>query len=71
MATFVASLIIFIVAALAMAVGLVLGRRPLSGSCGGIAGRHCACGAQPGEACLRNTDDADPRERREDTSLRV
>ncbi len=54
-----------------MAVGLVLGRRPLSGSCGGIAGRQCACGAQPGEACLRNTDDADPRERREDTSLRV
>lgn len=34
-----------------MAVGVMMGRPELKGSCGGVAGAGCACGASPGESC--------------------
>lgn len=56
MATFLASLVVFILIAGVMAVGTVVGRRSLRGSCGGAAGGPCVCGAAPGEACQRSDD---------------
>lgn len=36
---------------LGLAAGAIGGRSSLKGSCGGLAGGHCACGKSPGEAC--------------------
>ncbi len=38
-----------------MAVGVVLGRPPLKGSCGGVYG-NCACGAAERDACRRDRE---------------
>ena len=56
------SIVVFAVVMTAMAVGVMAGRKPISGSCGGIAalrehsggvdGPVCEiCGARPGEQC--------------------
>ena len=34
-----------------LSAGVIGGRPPLTGSCGGIAGSNCPCGKEPGEAC--------------------
>lgn len=46
MEIFLISFIVMIIAVAGMAVGVMLGRRPIKGSCGGlntIAGVECAC----------------------------
>lgn len=42
MSTIVASFVILLLAMGAMAVGVIFGRAPIRGSCGGIAGGDCA-----------------------------
>lgn len=34
-----------------MAVGVMMGRPELKGSCGGVGTAGCACGASPGQTC--------------------
>ena len=51
METVIAAIIAFIVAVAALATGVLFGRPPLRGSCGGLAGGRCACGAESEEAC--------------------
>jgi hypothetical protein len=34
-----------------LAAGAIGGRSSLKGSCGGLAGGHCACGKSPDEVC--------------------
>ncbi len=47
MSTILASFVIIALAVAAMAVGVVFGRAPIRGSCGGIAGEGCAaCSGQ-------------------------
>lgn len=41
--TLAASLVAVALAMVALGIGLVLGRRPLTGSCGRAAGEGCAC----------------------------
>lgn len=36
---------------IAMAIGVLMGRKPISGSCGGIATKGCPCGKKAGETC--------------------
>jgi hypothetical protein len=55
LATFVATLLVFAAAMLALGFGLLLGRRPIRGSCGG-AGGACLC---------------DPRDRRCEASEKL
>lgn len=42
---------ILFVAVVAMAIGALSGRKPISGSCGGIANKGCPCGKSAGERC--------------------
>lgn len=53
-----ASLAIFLVVGILMAIGVIFGRRPISGSCGGLASREdadgktsCSLCENPAEAC--------------------
>ena len=47
MSTLFASFIVLALAVAAMAVGVIFGRSPIRGSCGGVAGGGCAvCGGQ-------------------------
>lgn len=55
MTVFIATLIVFAVALLALGLGTMLGRRPLQGSCGGIG--RCACGATTEADCPNPTSD--------------
>ena len=55
MTVFIATLIVFAVALLALGLGTMLGRRPLQGSCGGIG--RCACGATTEADCTNPTSD--------------
>jgi hypothetical protein len=50
MATFLATLIVFGLAMLAMAVGVLISGRRLRGSCGGV-GEACRCDASARAAC--------------------
>ena len=43
MATFAISLLVLGVALLAMSVGVLFGREPIRGSCGGVMGRCAVC----------------------------
>ena len=43
MATFVISLLVLGVALLAMSIGVLFGREPIRGSCGGVMGRCAVC----------------------------
>ncbi len=56
MIEFIFSIVLFLIAALAMGVGLVLGREGIRGSCGGlnrIPGLQGSCGACGREKCRR------------------
>lgn len=50
METFVATLLIFGLAMIAMAVGVIFSNRELKGSCGGT-GRACSCSAAARREC--------------------
>ena len=43
MTTFLVSSVVLGLAVLAMSVGVMFGRAPISGSCGGVAGRCAVC----------------------------
>ncbi len=60
METFVFSVVFFSLAMLAMAVGVILGGRRLSGSCGGRGGEACACSLAERLACIRRGRQAPP-----------
>jgi hypothetical protein len=49
--TILAGIIGFAIAITALATGLLFGRAPLQGSCGGVAGGRCACGATNEDDC--------------------
>jgi hypothetical protein len=43
LATLVASAVVFALAMVALGIGLLVGRRPLTGSCGRATGESCRC----------------------------
>lgn len=49
MTTLLATIGLVVIAIGAMSIGVLLGRRPLQGSCGGVGG--CACGAGDPSQC--------------------
>ncbi len=55
MATFVLSFVLVALAVTGMAAGVLLGRRPISGSCGGLGSATCAACTRP---CRRRRRDA-------------
>ncbi len=56
MTTLVASFVVLLLAVAAMAVGVLFGRAPIRGSCGGVAGAGCAaCSGR----CERRAADED------------
>ncbi len=57
MTTVLMTLLMVLLAIGAMSVGLLLGRRPLRGSCGGLGGR-CACGARDASECREAAGEA-------------
>ncbi len=62
MSTLVASFVVLMLAVAAMAVGVIFGRAPIRGSCGGVAGQSCA--ACTGRCERRAADeDVDKREK--------
>jgi uncharacterized protein len=46
---------------IAMAIGALMGRKPISGSCGGIANEACPCSKAEREACAAKAEEADAR----------
>lgn len=54
---FLATLIIFSIAILAMAIGTIFGQRPISGSCGGLANRQNAAGETVCGVCSKPSID--------------
>ena len=53
METFAFSIVLFALAMLAMAIGVILSGRRLRGSCGGPGGEACACSLAARLACIR------------------
>jgi uncharacterized protein len=43
---------------IAMAIGTLMGRKPISGSCGGIANEGCPCSRKEREACARKAENS-------------
>lgn len=65
MTIFLISFFLFLIAVLAMGVGLLLGREGIRGSCGGlnrIPGLKDACGACTATRCKRRGQDGAPGE---------
>lgn len=62
MALFVITVAVVGIALAAMSIGVIFGRQPIKGSCGGlgnIAGAECGiCGAGAGDRCKRDAADA-------------
>ncbi len=54
METVLLSMIGFALVMLALGIGVILGRRPLRGSCGGVGGQ-CACGATSADECYESS----------------
>jgi hypothetical protein len=52
------SFVIILVAVLGLSLGVLLGRRPIQGSCGGIGGRCGACS----RACREQGADGEPEQ---------
>ena len=52
MMIFVISLLIIALAVLGMSIGVLNGRRPIRGSCGGLGGGLCACS----ESCKKENE---------------
>lgn len=46
---------------IAMAIGTLMGRKPISGSCGGIANEGCPCSKKERDACAVRAKEADAR----------
>ena len=72
MAEFVFSFIVLLLVVAAMAVGVLRGRRPISGSCGGlntlgVDGACEICGGNP-SACEQQTDQGDSEELSKDAA---
>lgn len=44
---------------IAMAIGALMGRKPISGSCGGIANKACPCSKKERDACAAKSEEAD------------
>lgn len=59
MQTMLATFVIFGLAVLGMAVGVMFGRRRLSGSCGGTPGSACSCSVPERKACQARAIDED------------
>jgi len=59
MGLFVITVVVVGIALAAMSIGVIFGREPIKGSCGGlgnIAGAECGiCGAGAGDRCKRET----------------
>ena len=54
--TWLIAFILMLLIVAGMAIGVMLGRRPIGGSCGGLAGavgidHSCTCGKSPGASC--------------------
>ena len=47
MTTFVLAFVLMVLAVLGMAAGVLLGRRPIAGSCGGLGGAACTACRRP------------------------
>ena len=68
MTLFLSALVVFALVIAGMAVGVILGNRRITGSCGGLANFQagdgepmCECGARPGDSCgARGEDLFDP-----------
>ncbi len=65
MTLFLSALVVFALVMAGMAVGVILGNRRITGSCGGLANLQagdgepmCECGVRPGQSC-----GADPERR--------
>ena len=75
MEIFLASLLLIGLAVLAMSIGVILGRRPLRGTCGGIGqltGTGCAhCTSSCGDADEADVKRADPLTRAETSPKEV
>lgn len=58
MSTMIASFVALLLAVAAMAVGVLFGRTPIRGSCGGVAGGGCtACTGRCERGAAANDDD--------------
>ena len=59
MSTVVATFVVFSLAVAAMAVGIIFGRAPIRGSCGGVSGKGCAaCAGRCTRSDVADNDDA-------------
>lgn len=56
MQTIFATVILFALVMLAMAVGTILTGRSLKGSCGGVAGAGCPCSDEERQACPKRSE---------------
>ncbi len=54
--TFILTAALMLVIVTAMAIGVIMGRKPISGSCGGLGSKAgCPCGRKPGDPCSKST----------------
>lgn len=60
MTTVVATFVVLVLAVAAMAVGVLFGRAPIRGSCGGIAGGGCAACSGSCERPAAGKEEDDP-----------
>ncbi len=54
MTTYFLSFLLVVFAVLAMAAGVLLGRKPIAGSCGGVKGEDSSCGCK--DPCARRLE---------------
>lgn len=52
--TWLAALVVFMLVFAGMAIGVMLGRKPISGSCGGVGNSCELCGGNPQECDRQN-----------------
>ncbi len=54
--TFILTALLMLFLVGAMAIGVIMGRKPISGSCGGLGSKAgCPCGRKPGDPCSKST----------------
>lgn len=62
--TLIVSAVVMLALFVAMMVGVLMGRAPIKGSCGGVGGQgECPCGRTPG-SCSTDPADASESDRR-------
>lgn len=66
MLTWLLALIVLLLVVAGMAIGVMAGRKPIAGSCGGIAGKMgidhaCTCGKTPGSCTGESSPPSDTR----------